>query len=278
MRKGGFLLEFVRRYEIPGLVGKKAITIAGKAGYKREEKVEMRAKVEMAERLYEIYQRLVGHFGPRSWWPAESPFEVIVGAILTQAVSWRNVEKAINNLKEAGLLTAEGLFQADSGIIEELIKPTRYYRMKTRKLRAFLEYLFDSHEGSLEKMFKAPPEALRHQLLGIYGLGEETVDCILLYAGGIPIFVVDEYTRRVYSRLGIFPQKISYRKMQEYFHKRLPLDGKLFNDYHAQIVALGHHFCKKSPLCADCPLREICLTGLDHDRSAEERSTLSRHS
>lgn len=205
-----------------------------------------------------IYDGLFSYFGSRNWWPAKTPFEMIVGAILTQAVSWGNVQKAIKNLEEVGLLTPEKLHQAEQERIEELIKPTRYFRMKTKKLKAFLNYLFTKHRGDLTHMFALPMSELRAQLLAVYGMGRETVDSILLYAGNFPIFVVDEYTRRIFSRLGIFPEKISYGQMQEFFHKNLPPDTRLFNEFHAQIDALGNQICKTKPDCIHCPLEQLC--------------------
>jgi endonuclease-3 related protein len=213
----------------------------------------------MRKKLEEIYNSLYSYFGPRNWWPAKTPFEMIVGAILTQAVAWRNVQKAIKNLEDAGLLTPEGLYRAEPERIEKLIKPTRYYRMKTKKLKAFVEYLFSKHQGDLARMFSLSLPELREELLRVYGMGEETVDSILLYAGEYPVFVVDEYTRRIFSRLGLFPEKISYGKMQEFFHNYLPHDAGLFNEFHAQIDALGNQICKTNPDCTQCPVEKICL-------------------
>lgn len=188
---------------------------------------------------------------------------MIVGAILTQAVSWGNVQKAIKNLEEAGLLTPEELYQAGEEKIEELIRPTRYFRMKTKKLKAFLNYLFGTHQGDLIRMFSLPLSELREQLLAVYGMGRETVDSILLYAGNYPIFVVDEYTRRIFFRLGLFPEKISYEQMQAFFHTNLPPDTCLFNEFHAQIDALGNQICKPNPDCTHCPLQQLCKMAQD---------------
>jgi len=210
------------------------------------------------QKLETIYNSLFSYFGPRNWWQAKTPFEMIVGAILTQAVSWGNVQKAIKNLEEADLLTPEKLFQAEEERIEELIKPTRYFRMKTKKLKAFLNYLFTTHQGDLTQMFNLPLLELREQLLSVYGIGRETVDSILLYVGNFPIFVVDEYTRRIFSRLGLLPEKISYEQMQEFFHTNLPPDTRLFNEFHAQIDALGNQICRPNPDCMHCPLAQLC--------------------
>ncbi|NLY89272.1 MAG: endonuclease III domain-containing protein [Firmicutes bacterium] len=208
--------------------------------------------------LLEIFHRLLAHFGPRHWWPAKTPFEVIVGAILTQAVAWYNVEKAITCLEEAGLLTPEALYRCPTERLETMIRATRYYREKAKKIKAFLTYLFQNHGGDLDRMFRLPPDRLRRELLEIYGIGEETADSILLYAGGFPFFVVDSYTKRIFSRLGLLPEKAGYRMVQDFFQTRLPKDPQLFNEYHAQLDALGHYLCKARPLCPECPLLDLC--------------------
>ena len=216
--------------------------------------------------LLEIYHRLLAHFGPRHWWPAKTPFEVIVGAILTQAVAWRNVEKAIASLEAAGLLTPEALYRCPTEKLAELIRATRYYQAKAKKIKAFLTYLFQNHAGDLDRMFRLPPDRLRRELLDIYGIGEETADSILLYAGGLPFFVVDSYTKRIFFRLGLLPERANYRMVQDYFQTRLPRDPQLYNEYHAQLDALGHHICKIRPLCPGCPLLELCPYGRENQK------------
>lgn len=213
--------------------------------------------------LSSIYGKLYRHFGPSGWWPAETPLEMIIGAILTQAVSWTNVEKAMANLKRENLLTVPALNQVEEDLLATLIRPAGYYRAKARKIKAFVEFLVKRYGGSLETLFRkadsASLEALREELLSVYGVGEETADSILLYAGGFPIFVVDAYTRRIGSRLGLFPPEASYREIQDFFMTHLPHSTKLFNEYHALLVGLGKYICRKSrPACSLCPVDRFC--------------------
>jgi endonuclease-3 related protein len=211
------------------------------------------------QKLNEVYNLLSAHFGPRNWWPAESDLEVIVGAILTQNVSWKNTATAIGNLKEKGLLSIEGIKRVPLEELALIIKSTRYHTMKAKKLKAFVAFLEEKHLGSLEKLFAQPLEQLRRELLSVYGIGEETADSIILYAGRKPIFVVDAYTKRIFQRLGVFPEKITYKEMQECFHGNLPREVQLYNEYHALIVGLGNKYCSnQKPRCTECPLREAC--------------------
>jgi len=217
------------------------------------------ATSEMKNLLEEIYSRLLNEFGHRNWWPGETRDEVIIGAILTQNVSWQNVEKAISYLKQSGLLTLEAIHRTDTAEIASLIKPTRFYNMKARKLRNFSDWLFITYGGDLNLMFQCHTGKLRQEMLAIGGLGEETVDSILLYAGNRKVFVVDAYTARIFSRLGIAGKKWRYTDYQEFFIKHLDNDIALYNDYHAQIVRLGIQYCKKTtPECEKCPLNSIC--------------------
>lgn len=221
----------------------------------------MKQQVGQAE-LLAIYDRLFRWRGPRHWWPAETPFEVVVGAILTQNVAWSNVEKAIRNLREAGLLTPEAMHAAPADVLEPLIRSTGYYHSKARKLKAFCTYLFEQAGGSLDPLFDRPLASLRPSLLAVYGVGPETGDAILCYAGNQPIMVMDAYTRRVFSRLGLTAEDASYESLQEFFMSRLPGDVQLFNEYHALIDGLANELClKRSPRCGECPLLELCPTG-----------------
>lgn len=213
----------------------------------------------MEKQLVQIYERLYSHFGAQHWWPGETQFEIIVGAILTQNTSWTNVEKAIANLKQARLLTPERLHAVDQSQLAQLIRPSGYFNLKTIKLHAFTQFLFDKHHGKLSHLFKLDLMQLRDELLGVYGIGPETADSIILYAAHKPIFVVDTYTRRIFARLGLSKEDATYTELQEIFMRHLPRDEKLFNEYHALIVALGKDVCKKSnPACDTCPLRKIC--------------------
>jgi endonuclease-3 related protein len=213
--------------------------------------------VKDKEKLLKIYQGLLNHFGHRNWWPGDTKWEIIIGAILTQNVSWKNVETAIANLKKAQCFELEEIYNAPVEIIAEHIRSSRYYNMKAKKLKAIAAHIMEKYGGNIDLFLQADKglEVLRQELLGIWGIGPETADSILLYAGKLPTFVVDAYTKRIFSRLGIFPEKISYDEMRDFFMKNLPRDERLFNDYHAQIVALGHHICKNAPQCEKCPLK-----------------------
>ena len=216
----------------------------------------------MRRHLEDIYDLLLVHFGPRHWWPGDSPTEVIVGAILTQSVAWRNVEKAIANLKAAGLLDFGAIDRADPEAIARLIVPTRYFRQKAGRLKAFAAFLRERYAGSLDAMYRQELGELRRELLALPGIGPETADCILLYGGDKLVFVVDAYTRRICSRLGLAGEKATYHELQALFMEHLPADVPLYNEYHALIVAEGHHIClSQEPRCRSCPLREVCQYG-----------------
>lgn len=204
-------------------------------------------------RLVSIYNKLLEHFGHRNWWPGDTPFEVMVGAILTQNTAWTNVEKAMANLRARNLLEPKALAAARKDTIARLIRPSGYYNQKAIKLKSFTRY-FKNYGYSIETMKKAPMETLREELLEVKGIGPETADSMLLYALDKPIFVIDAYTIRSFSRIGMISGQASYSDVQELFMKNLEPDLGLYNDYHAQIVALGHNYCKKNPLCKPCPL------------------------
>jgi endonuclease III related protein len=206
-----------------------------------------------------IYRRLLVAFGPQSWWPGETPFEVIVGAILTQSAAWTNVEKAISKLKKANLLAPSSLRMVSQPELAILIHSSGYYNMKAKKLLSFVNWLDWRFGGSIEKMFVQDARSLRLELLKIYGIGEETADSILLYAGNKPVFVVDAYTRRIISRLGLPVSGPKYGDYQRLFMNHLDADLTLFNEYHALLVALGKHFClKNDPHCESCCLNDLC--------------------
>lgn len=212
----------------------------------------------MNRKLLSTYKRLYREFGPQGWWPAETPFEVIVGAILTQSTNWLNVEKAIRNLKKAGLLTAKGISKADARRLAGLIKPALYYNVKARKLKSFMNFLNGKYKGRLDLMLKQPKEKMREELLGVWGVGPETADSIVLYAAHKPSFVVDAYTRRIFSRLGMLAKNASYGDVKRFFEAGLPEDIGLYKEYHALIVELGKNYCRKKPKCVECCLREFC--------------------
>ena len=216
----------------------------------------------MKNRLPEIFDTLLDAYGPRFWWPAESPFEVCVGAILTQNTNWANVEKAIANLKEAGLLTAEGLRDVALERLAELIRPAGYFNVKSIRLKDFIGWLYGEHGGNLEAMFAGDWQRLRQELLGVRGIGPETCDSILLYAGHKPSFVVDSYTKRLFSRLGLFSENAAYEEFRALFMRNLPSDTELYNEYHALIVQHCKEHCRTKPLCAECPLLPRCPFGI----------------
>lgn len=199
-----------------------------------------------------------GVLGPMQWWPAQTPFEVIVGAILTQSTAWANVERAIDNLRGARLLSPGALGRVSAARLAGLVRPSGYFRQKAKKLKAFVRFLERSYGGSLKRMFETATAELREQLLAVHGIGPETADSILLYAGNHPIFVVDAYTHRIFGRHALVDGKPDYERVRTFVEASLPRDSKLFNEFHALIVNTGKNWCRKSaPRCDGCPLREF---------------------
>ncbi len=213
------------------------------------------------DRLLAVYERLFAAYGPQRWWPADTPFEVIAGAILTQSAAWTNVEKALANLQAAGALSPQGLRALSEAKLARLIRPSGYFNAKARKLKAFADLLCDRFGGDPDALLATPVDTLRPLLLATHGIGPETADSILLYAAQQPLFVVDAYTRRLFSRLGLSPPRDTYDAWQRLFMDALPPEAPLFNEYHALIVAHGKRLCRRRPLCADCPLLAVCPTG-----------------
>lgn len=209
--------------------------------------------------IQEIYTRLLSFFGPQNWWPGETPFEVMVGAVLTQNTSWTNVEKALQPLKNAGLLSFEALEAMPHEALAEKIRPCGYYNLKTTRLKNLLALIQSKYDGDLDFFLNEETQTLRHTLLSVKGIGPETADSILLYAANKPAFVVDTYTYRVTSRHGIIAEdEGDYHLIQEIFLNSLPLDVALFNEYHALLVQTGKNFCKKTnPKCSECPLGSL---------------------
>ena len=215
-------------------------------------------KINKADSLLDIYKLLHKKFGPRDWWPGETKLEIIIGAILTQNTAWRNVEKAIQNLKKSDLLKIKKLSRVSEKRLSGLIKPSGYYNVKARRIKNFLDFLNTSYEGSINRMFREKTEKLRKKLLDVKGIGPETADSILLYAGEKPVFVVDAYTKRIFSRHRYIHDGADYSEVQELFIKSLPKDTALFNEYHALIVELGKNLCKSNkPLCNVCPIEGV---------------------
>jgi len=209
------------------------------------------------EQLRQIHQLLLKAFGPQHWWPGETPFEIILGAILTQNTSWANVEKAIVNLKAAGCLEPDKLAALEAEAIEELIRPAGYFRLKTKRLRNFTKWFFDAYGGDLDALAHIETRRLREELLSVSGIGPETADSMLLYALNRPVFVVDTYTARVAVRHGLIETDIDYEQLQYLFESNLEPNVPLFNEYHALLVRVGKDFCKPKPKCAGCPLNAL---------------------
>jgi len=207
------------------------------------------------EQLLEIYRILLDSFGPQHWWPGETPFEIAVGAILTQNTSWTNVEKAIANLKKVGCLDAARLHALEMADIEKLIRPAGYFRVKAKRLRNFIDWLCDNYGGDLQNLEGIGTSRLREELLSISGIGPETADSILLYALNRPVFVVDAYTARIMVRHHLIPAEgLDYHQLQDLFMSNLEPDPALFNEFHALLVMTGKDYCKPRPKCQPCPL------------------------
>ncbi len=206
-----------------------------------------------------IYKTLYKAFGPQHWWPGDAPFEVAVGAILTQNTNWGNVEKAINNLKAVKALTARKLHEMPINELAQLIRPAGYFNVKARRLKTFMDFIMSRYNGSIEKMRKEDMQTLRERLLSVNGIGPETADSILLYALDKPVFLIDAYTKRVLSRHDIMEHNRSYDDFQGLFHSSLKRDIRLFNEFHALFVRTGKTFCRPMPECERCPLSIFLL-------------------
>ncbi|KAB2892114.1 MAG: endonuclease III domain-containing protein [Desulfobulbaceae bacterium] len=206
--------------------------------------------------FFEVYSLLFDHFGPQGWWPGDTTIEIVVGAVLTQNTNWTNVRKAIANLQAAGLLDFALLFDLPLSVLAEYIRPSGYYNIKAKRLKNLLLMVGDRYQGDLELLLADETGRARKNLLSVQGIGPETADSILLYAGGHPVFVIDAYTHRIFSRHGLVAEEAGYHEIQEDFERHLPRDAGLYNEFHALIVMLGKHYCKKTnPLCGSCPLR-----------------------
>lgn len=215
----------------------------------------------MTVRLETLFSRLFEAFGPQQWWPADSPFEVMVGAVLVQNTAWKNVRRAIDRLREAGKLSPEAIHATGERELQELIRPAGYYRIKAKRLRHLVDFLITAYDGSIAAMRAAPPDRLREELLRVHGVGPETADSILLYAAGIPSFVVDTYTHRVLARHGWIGYDADYHQIKEFFESRLQPDADHYNEYHALLVRVGHLHCRKQPICDTCPLADLLPDG-----------------
>jgi endonuclease-3 related protein len=209
------------------------------------------------DRLLEIYNLLLAAFGPQHWWPGETPFEIMLGAILTQNTNWTNVEKAIANLRTAGRLEPAALNALETSELETLIRPAGYFRVKAKRLKNFIAWLFQDYGGELAALAAVETTRLREELLAISGIGPETADSILLYALDRPVFVVDTYTARVMVRHRLVEPEVDYEQLQSLFESNLEPDRALYNEYHALLVRAGKHYCKPRPNCPPCPLAPL---------------------
>jgi endonuclease III related protein len=227
-----------------------------KRAAKARQAVPLRSAVNTVPELANYYDALFQAHGPQQWWPGRTRFEVIVGAILTQNTSWTNVERAIGNLRREKLLTPAAMEKISTTRLAGLIRSSGYFRQKARKLKEFVYFLRRNYRGSLNKMFATPTGQLREQLLAVHGIGPETADSILLYAGQHKVFVVDAYTRRMLERHGLIHNKASYEEIRVLFEQSVAPDTAIYNEYHALIVHTGKHFCRtRQPDCEHCCLR-----------------------
>jgi endonuclease-3 related protein len=220
----------------------------------------MKEKPRTAHQLERYYRRLLKAYGPQHWWPADSRFEIMIGAILTQNTAWRNVERAVANLKQEGLMTPGALDRVTWSRLAKMIRPSGYFRVKAGRVKAFVRFLIQQYEGDLKLMMSEPIGILRSKLLSVKGIGPETADSILLYAGDVPVFVIDAYTRRVLSRHRLMSSKVSYDQLQRFFMDHLQPRADLYNEYHALLVKVGKEHCKPTPACQGCPLK-VYLNG-----------------
>ena len=209
------------------------------------------------EVLLKIFKALLKAYGPRHWWPAKTRFEVIIGAILTQNVTWKNAKDSVDSLREAGMLSAEKIIKAPQRKLAFRIKSSRFYNQKAKNLKAFCSYLMKENQGSLNMMFAKDMDILRKELLGLRGIGQETADCILLYAGKKPSFVSDAYTKRLLKRYGLINKELPYADIRRFFMDNLPEDTYIYNEFHALIVRHGHLTCKSKPACSACPIKSV---------------------
>ena len=209
------------------------------------------------ETIRNIYSCLYDTYGPQKWWPADSPFEVMVGAVLTQNTNWKNVEKAINNLKNANVLSPSRLYKIDDLRLAELIKPSGYFNVKTRRLKNMLKWMIEEYDGDIETISELADWRLREELLTIKGIGPETADSIMLYAFNRRVFVVDTYTARIFGRHLVIDEYTDYTEIQELCESAIEPDVKIYNTFHAFLVQVGSKYCKPKPRCEDCPLKHL---------------------
>jgi endonuclease-3 related protein len=209
-----------------------------------------------ARPLNRVFHRLKGHYGSQQWWPGETPFEIMVGAVLTQNTAWTNVERAIHQLKQARALDAETIYQLPIESLAELIRPSGYFNIKAGRLKAFCEWYLG--HGGYDSLKYWSTNRLRNSLLCIHGVGPETADDIMLYAFHRPVFVIDSYTRRLFARLGLLDANDNYENLRHFFQSSLEVKVKLYNEFHALIVIHAKEVCRARPLCEQCVLHHFC--------------------
>lgn len=212
--------------------------------------------------LQELYDILIDMYGPQQWWPGDSPFEVCVGAILTQQTKWQNAAKAIENLKDRALLEPSAIAKAEPSEIENLVRSSGFFRQKAARLQGFCRHIVDEWNGSVEVLLEQPLEKARSELLALKGIGPETADSMLLYAGEHPVFVVDAYAVRIINRMGLFNGR-DYHDVQRFFENGLSSDAAMFNEYHALLVEHGKNICRTRPRCSDCSITNFCKAAKD---------------
>lgn len=208
-------------------------------------------------RLVEMYRLMLDRFGPQGWWPAENPFEMMVGAVLTQNTNWANVERAIENLRGEELLDVQRLHDIPPEVLADAIRPAGYFNVKAGRLKNLIRFIVERYGGDVDLLLQEGPDALRNGLLGIKGIGPETADSIALYAARHPFFVVDAYTYRILVRHRMMEEHASYHEIQELFMDALPVDVPLYQEFHALIVRTGKECCRKKPLCDICSLQGV---------------------
>ncbi len=221
--------------------------------------------------LEDVYQRLYRAYGPQGWWPGDGPLDVVIGAILTQSAAWANVERAIAQLKETDCWSLEAIHQRPVDELAQIVRSSGYFNAKARKLKAFAAHVANNYAGGLAEFLGKDPAQLREELLSIHGIGPETADDIMVYAAGWPSFVIDAYTRRTIDRMGLMAPEWrgGYDDYQQLFHRNLPKDAALFNEYHALLDQHGKTVCVKAPRCSGCCLRDICATGMGSAASGD---------
>jgi endonuclease-3 related protein len=211
----------------------------------------------VANKVFRIYQILYDYYGRQNWWPADSRLEVIIGAILAQNTAWRNVEKAISNLKKRKLINLKKLSQLSHSELGKLIRASGFYNIKAKRLQAIINFLIDKYSGKIDLLKKEQLSVLRNNLLSVNGIGEETADSILLYGLDKPVFVIDAYTKRIFSRHHLIDTKSQYRDVQKFITNNLPKSVKVYQEYHALLVRLAKEYCRTKPICNNCPIKAL---------------------